>query len=185
VCILKCVRTINRQVDIHDDTDRTFGHVFTLHVLPDGTVQLYQSFIQQFSLPVHLARTPPFTQPRLNEFLDNLALLEKRIPMGQVRVFGEAERQAYHRNFQVLLQKKTAGNITVRSFVACVMPPWNGTHANGLEATHAATEAKFVLPELRRQVARVLRLRPDIDFNGNCLAGWARVPRRRGPGSAP
>ena len=130
-------------VSVHDPTDTAFGHVFALHMLPDGRVQVWQSFVAQYTLQSHLKRSPPLDAVGVAALLAWLAILER------ATAWGAAERTAYDAAFGVLLtDKKAVGAVQVSFHVPCVVPPWNVTAAaaDPLTPGHAADAAAFAKP---------------------------------------
>jgi hypothetical protein len=98
-------------VDIGDDADDAFGHVFALHLLPDGSTQPYMSYINAYRLSQYLRRTPPLTAPQLDAFLDALATLEQEgqsAGSAAASIFSSAAHAAYASAFGVRLDAKFA-----------------------------------------------------------------------------
>ena len=134
------------EVAVHDDTDSAFGHVFAVHILPGGAAAVYMSFIGHYSLATYVKRTPPLDAAALGVLLDDPATLEQ----SSSGAWTDAARSAYRRAFAVDLdEKKTTGAVVVASVVVCVVPPWNGTHADAHAPGHADAVDELVEPLLR------------------------------------
>lgn len=118
------------EVHVIDDSDKDVGHVFVLHALPDGRVQLYQSFISQYSLQAHLQSTKPFDQAAMSKFVDQLRTLEKASYGNWMLHADAAYRSAFNYKGDAFAYKHAAGQISVTWSVTCIVPPWNGTHAD-------------------------------------------------------
>jgi hypothetical protein len=130
------------EIYIDDEDDEFVGHVFTFHVLPDSRIQIYQSFITTTTLKEHLLRIPPLDAKALDIFLTNLETLEFGGPMipttsqlpQPLYVWTKSLDDAYAANFanEKLSEsphnkKTTHGKITISSYTACVIAPFNDT----------------------------------------------------------
>lgn len=134
-------------LDITDSEDRGLGHVWALHMMPDGSGQLYMSYIQKYTLRQYLTGkgARPLSPSALDAFVDTLEVLEN----ASHGAWGQVPMSAYHAAFNVMLyNKERAGNVTLASHLACVVPPWNGTAADPQDPTHdPATAALGVVTE--------------------------------------
>ena len=104
-----------------------FSHVLALYVLPNGTVQIFQSFVNEYTLVEDLANPlRTMNASGLSKFLNRLRLLEKRKHVDHVL------RRTYRElfNYDLLLaddeaedeQLRTGASITGE--IKCVVPPW-------------------------------------------------------------
>jgi hypothetical protein len=136
-------------VDIGDDADEAFGHVFALHLLPDGSTQPYMSYINAYRLSQYLRRTPPLTPPQLDAFLDALATLEQEgqsAGSAAAGTFSSAAHAAYAAAFGVRLDAKFAsGRVATRAGLLCLVPPRNASGvADPRDARHARAVAALL-----------------------------------------
>jgi hypothetical protein len=83
------------RVHVTQPSDESLGHTFAVHFLPDGRVQVYQSFIGHYSLQDYLQDHGPMDQQQFRRFLDNLQGLE------EAQDWTSAVNQLYRDNFLV------------------------------------------------------------------------------------
>ena len=129
-----------------------FGHVFVLHMLPDGRLQHYQSFINQYTLQTHLGRSKPLNEAESDLLVGSLAQLERHYSRGEpAGRWASEDAAAYHHAFSVHLYAHPAvkNNVTVYYSVPCVVPAWNGTATAAKDAARAEAVAAFVAPYLQ------------------------------------
>lgn len=126
------------EVQVHDDLDAHFGHVFSLRVDPAarGVVPV-MSFIREYTLATYISRHPtPLVGAALRAWLGRL-----RVPEASGgRAWGPAAAAAYEELFDVDMSRKTrdkTGDIAVIWAAMCVVPPWDGTAANVGDEAHA------------------------------------------------
>lgn len=65
------------RVHVTQPSDASLGHTFAVHFLPDGRVQVYQSFIGHYSLQDYLKDHGPMDEQQFGRFMDNLQALEE------------------------------------------------------------------------------------------------------------
>lgn len=172
------------QVSLDDSADRHLGHIWTMHVLPNASVQIYQSFIRHYSLGEWLARSPPLGEAGIAALLSRLRALEGASPAP--RPWTDAMEAAYFDAFGVALasvgvgrggtgmrtRKTQAGNVTVGIFVACVLAPWNGTQADERDADWQEWDEALTDPHGR--AARIVTREAHGCGDGGASArGWA------------
>ena len=135
-------------VSMTDDEDRRFGHVFTLHMLPDGTVMQYQSYIAEYTLTSHVqSGRARLDAAALDKLLWHLRTLES----GSGGAWTPSMQHAYKEAFGVkLVEKTSAGEIELRFITPCVVPPWNGSAADVSAPGHASAVAMLVPALLQR-----------------------------------
>jgi len=152
-------------VDILDDQDPSFGHVFAFHVLPTGDVSWYQSAILSFTLREHIKRTPPLDANKLAGLLANLRALEGRVPVGGAsRPFGAREDDAYFALLHERLsienrgkRKTSMGNVVVSTFAACIVPSWSVALGRAEPDDASRRAEQLLVPAITRRVANATR----------------------------
>lgn len=134
------------EVDVHDDTDESFGHIFSLRIDPASSgVQPLMSFISQYTLGDYIRKHPkPVQGEDLREWLEQLAQIE-----AASKRWSPAAGAAYKSLFDApMVGKSSSGTISVGFAVVCVIPPWNGTAADLQVAKHVEHVEALVSPIL-------------------------------------
>jgi len=116
------------RANVHQST-QTAGHTFVIHALPTGNYNIYQSFIEQYTLHDYMSKNPkPLTHKQTLEFLDNI---EKVVNATE---WNTEVDSAYKQNFGVSLESAKAyyGHLESRTFedkkitfdfnIACINP---------------------------------------------------------------